>query len=125
VAGCGIDLVETDRMRRALERWGAALRERLFREEEQRYCESRPAPWRHYAGRFAVKEAVAKAFGTGIGADLGWLDILVLRNASTGEPSVTLRGAGGALAARRGIQTIFISLSHTHRMAVAQAILTR
>jgi holo-[acyl-carrier protein] synthase len=112
-------------MRLAIERWGAGLLNRVFRDEEQRYCDSRPSPWRHYAGRFAVKEAVAKAFGTGIGANLGWLDIHVLRNASTGEPAVELCGPGIRLAEERGVRTIFISLSHTHRYAVAQAIMTR
>lgn len=123
VRGTGIDLVENDRMREALDRWGAHFRDRVFLPSEQAYCESRPVPWRHYAGRFAVKEAVSKAFGTGVGKSLTWLDIEVCRDVETGAPSVALRGKAQALAERRGVSRILVSLAHTRDATVAQAIL--
>jgi holo-[acyl-carrier protein] synthase len=123
VRGTGIDLVENDRMREVLERWGAHFRDRVFLPSEQAYCESRAAPWRHYAGRFAVKEAVSKAFGTGVGASLSWLDMEVIRDAASGAPSVTLRGKGRTLADRQGVAHILVSMAHTHDATVAQALL--
>lgn len=122
VLGIGIDLVENERMREALERQGERFKERVFLESERAYCESRAAPWRHYAGRFAVKEAVSKAFGTGIGQHVGWLDIEVVLN-EVGAPSVQLGGAGRDLANEREVQAIHVSLSHTHHYTVAQALL--
>lgn len=122
VIGIGVDLVEIERMHSALERWGPRFQERIFGPEERRYCESRPAPWRHYAARFALKEAVGKAFGTGIGAEIGWLDIETVR-AKTGAPSVALSGRAAALAARRGVARVLASLAHGRAYAIAQAVL--
>ena len=122
VLGIGVDLTENDRMRTMLKRWDGQFKNRVFRPEEQRYCEACAQPWRHYAGRFAVKEAVSKAFGTGIGEALGWLDIEVVRGAA-GAPTVKLHDAGARLARRRGVRRILVSLSHTRHYAVAQALL--
>jgi holo-[acyl-carrier protein] synthase len=123
VAGAGIDLVEVARIRLCLEQWRERFTRRVFMEAECRYCESRPHPWMHYAVRFAVKEAVAKAFGTGIGPELGWQDIEVVADPVTWAPSVRFSPKGQALADRRGIARVLISLAHTHDYAVAQAIL--
>ena len=123
VLGTGIDLVETGRMQEVLGRWGQAFRNRVFLPEEQAYCDSLAAPWRHYAGRFAVKEAVSKAFGTGIGPAIGLLDMEVVRDAVSGAPSIRLRGRGIDLLAERGVERILVSLSHTRHYAVAQALL--
>jgi holo-[acyl-carrier protein] synthase len=123
VVGTGIDLVEVARIRQVLEQWRDRFTHRVFLEAERRYCESRPHPWMHYAVRFAVKEAVAKAFGTGISPELGWQDIKVVADPATRAPSVRFSPKGQALAARRGIARVLISLSHTHNYAVAQAIL--
>ena len=123
VRGAGIDLVENARMREALDRWGAHFRNRIFLPSEQAYCESRPTPWRHYAGRFAVKEAVSKAFGTGEGKSLSWLDVEVLRDTNSGAPSVALRGRGRTLADHRGVEQILVSLAHSRDATVAQALL--
>jgi len=122
VLGLGVDLTENARMRATLKRWDGQFKHRVFRPEEQRYCDACAQPWRHYAGRFAVKEAVSKAFGTGIGELLGWLDIEVLRS-SAGAPHVKLHNAGARLARRRGVRKILVSLSHTRHYAVAQALL--
>ncbi len=74
------------------------------------------------AVRFAAKEAVAKAFGTGIGAELGWLDIEV-GHAPSGAPLVRLLGKGAELAARRGVRSVLISLTHTTVTAAASVVL--
>ncbi len=121
--GTGVDLVENDRVRSLLERWGDRFRNRVFLPSEQAYCESKASPWLYYAGRFAVKESVSKAFGTGIGPSLGWLDIEVVRNSATGAPSVRLSPHGAELARARGVSRVLISLSHTHHFAVAHALL--
>ncbi|MBN1269204.1 MAG: holo-ACP synthase [Kiritimatiellae bacterium] len=123
VVGVGVDLVENARMRETLSQWGGRFKHRVFVEDEQAYCESKAEPWRHYAGRFAVKEAVSKAFGTGVGEHVGWLDIEVTRNHHTGAPSVRLTGKAGELAQRRGVRRILVSLSHTRDYAVAEALL--
>jgi holo-[acyl-carrier protein] synthase len=121
ISGLGIDLVEIERIERSLARHGAGFVQRVFTPLEISYCSAMQQPAAFYAARFAAKEAVAKALGTGIGAACGWLDIEVRRKAS-GEPFVVLHGAGQATAERLGISTILLSLSHTEHYAVAQAI---
>ncbi len=123
VAGIGIDLVENSRMKETLDRWGNLFTRRVFRKEECAYCDRKAEPWRHYAGRFAVKEAVSKAFGTGIGTHIGWLDIEVRRDKDTGAPSVRLSERAQTLAGSRGVRDIVVSLSHTRNYSVAQALL--
>jgi holo-[acyl-carrier protein] synthase len=123
VIGTGVDLVENDRIRHLLEKWGPRFKDRVFRPSEQAYCDDKASPWLYYAGRFAVKEAVSKAFGTGIGPSLGWLDIEVVRNPDSGAPSVELTPHGKVLAHQQGVDRVLISLSHTHHFAVAHALL--
>lgn len=123
VIGAGIDLVEVDRMRDVLRRWGSAFAERVFLPEERAYCEGQHDAAAHYAGRFAVKEAVSKAFGTGIGGRLGMLDIEVVRNPTSGAPTVRLSDRAQDLAHRMGAGRVIVSLSHTRHQAIAQALL--
>lgn len=123
ILGIGVDVVECTRVRGAVETWGDRFVGRVFRAEERAYCAGQAAPWRHYAGRFAVKEAVAKAFGTGIGDSLGWKDVEVSRDPATGAPSVALRGRGIRLARMRGVVRVLVSLAHGRDLAVAQAVL--
>jgi holo-[acyl-carrier protein] synthase len=125
VIGTGVDLVENERIRVLLEKWGDRFKARVFLPSEQAYCDGKAAPWLYYAGRFAVKEAVAKAFGTGIGPDLGWLDMEVVKDPDSGAPSISLSEHGRLLAGRQGVTRILISLSHTHNFAVAHALLTK
>ena len=124
VVGIGVDIVEISRMQESLREWGKRFKDRVFLPNEQQYCDSKGEPSRHYAGRFAVKEAVSKAFGTGIGEHISWLDIEVLRDETTGAPSVKLSEKASQLAANRGVGDILVSLSHSHTFAVAQALLT-
>ena len=123
VLGTGIDLVENERMKASLERWGRAFKNRVFLQREQQYCDSKAFPHHHYAARFAVKEAVSKAFGTGIGPRINWRDMEVVRHAETGAPSVRLSGKGAQLARKHRADTILISLSHTQHYAVASALI--
>ena len=85
ILGIGVDVVEIARIAASIERHGERFLARLFTEEERSYCSSSRFPERFFAGRFAAKEAISKALGTGIGADLGWLDMEV-RRLSSGAP---------------------------------------
>ena len=123
VIGIGIDLVENERMRKTLRRWRHSFKEKIFLPCERSYCDTRAEPWNHYAGRFAVKEAVSKAFGTGVSEHIGWLDIEVVRDRKTGAPSVRLSAKGSRLAKKRGVEQVLVSLAHTRHYAVAQALL--
>jgi holo-[acyl-carrier protein] synthase len=123
VIGTGVDLVENDRIRGLLDKWGPRFKRHVYLPAEQAYCDDKASPWLYYAGRFAVKEAVSKAFGTGIGPSLGWLDIEVIRNEESGAPSICLSPHGQALAAHQGVARVLISLSHTRHFAVAHALL--
>jgi holo-[acyl-carrier protein] synthase len=122
VVGIGVDLVEVARIEHSLERFGERFLHRVFTAGEIEYCQSMKFPARHFAARFAAKEAVSKAFGTGIGKAMGWKDIDVHRKPS-GEPFVVLEGGAKQLAAERGIPAVWISLSHTEHHAVATIVL--
>ena len=122
VIGIGVDIVETARIDRSLERFGDRFLHRVFTAGEIEYCQSMKYPARHFAARFAAKEAASKAFGTGIGKAMGWRDIDVHRHDS-GEPFVVLEGGAKELAASRNVSAVWISLSHTDQHAVATIVL--
>ena len=122
ILGSGIDLVEVDRIETARERHGERFLNRIFHPAETAYCLSNKSPGPFLAARFAAKEAISKAFGTGIGAQLGWHDTEIGRK-DTGEPYVILHGKGLELLARRGARCVHITLSHTAKHATAVAIL--
>lgn len=124
IAGIGVDVVETTRIDNSLDRFGERFLHRVFTDGEIAYCQSMKFPARHFAARFAAKEAVSKAFGTGIGRSMGWRDIDVHRHPS-GEPFVVLEGGAKQLAAERGILHVWISLSHTDHHAVATIVLEK
>ena len=123
IQGVGVDLVENDRIRETLARWGDRFTARVFQPAERRYCDDKADPAPHYAGRFAAKEAVAKALGCGIGAELGWLDMEIIRDPVTGAPAVEFAAAVRVRMQARGWQKVLISFSHTRSYAVAQAVL--
>jgi holo-[acyl-carrier protein] synthase len=122
ILGLGMDLVEVARIASSLERFGERFLTRILRPEEIAYCRSRAVAAPHVAARFAAKEAIAKAFGTGLGAQLGWLDLEVVRRPG-GAPGVALHGAGAALLAARGGRIVHLSLTHTRGHAAAVAVL--
>jgi len=121
IAGIGIDLIETSRIRETLDKFGDRFFRRVFTSKEVEYCSSMKFPDRHLAARFAAKEAVSKCFGTGIGKDLGWKDIEVTHD-ERGKPLIQLHGGGIGLARRLNIQKIHVSLSHTENYGCAMAV---
>jgi len=122
VIGIGVDVVETARIESSLRRFGSRFMNRVFLEEEIAYCESMKFPARHFAARFAAKEAVSKAFGTGIGKTMGWRDIQVRRK-PTGEPFAVLHGGALELSREKAATDVLISLSHTDHYSVANAVI--
>ncbi len=121
IFGIGIDVIEIERIEKSIEKFGDKFLDRIFTAEERAYCDAQKYPHVNYAARFAVKEAVAKAFGIGIGKDLAFLDIQVNRS-EAGAPFVTLRGAGKNFAKEHGIGQIQISLTHAKLYAAANAV---
>jgi len=119
ITGLGVDIVEIGRMKAALER-RPRLKERLFSAEEREYCDKRSRPEVHYALRFAAKEAVLKALGTGF-AGMRFTDVEVLRETS-GRPVPRLSGKAAQRAEELGIVEMHLSLSFTHTTAVASAV---
>lgn len=124
VLSLGLDLTRIDRMQEALDRRGQRFLNRVFTEREQAYCERRAVRRAtHYAGRFAVKEAVMKALGTGWRLGVRWVDIEVVR-APGQAPRVELHGRSAEIAAERGIGAILITITHDAGIAAAVAVAT-
>ena len=122
ILGIGIDIIEVERIQKSFEKFGERFLKRILHPNEINYCLSHRVPAPFLAARFAGKEAISKAFGTGVGAQLGWQDMEIGRKAS-GEPFVILHEAGQKLLETRGARTVLISLSHTQVHATAMAIL--
>src|SRR6201981_1161972 len=122
VLGIGVDLVECARIQHSLDRFGDKFLRRVFTAGEIEYSMSMKYPARHLAARFAGKEAVSKAFGTGIGKAMGWRNIDI-RKKESGEPFLVFSGPAEAFAAKRGVTSALISLSHTENYAVACVVL--
>jgi len=121
IFGIGIDVVEVERIASAIERHGEPFLAKLFTANERAYCETQKKSALHYAARFAAKEAVSKALGTGIGGQAGWLDLEVTRD-SAGAPKLVLLGSAAEFANQNGITDIQISLTHARDYAAANAI---
>jgi holo-[acyl-carrier protein] synthase len=113
----GVDLIEIARIRDALERYGESFKKRCFTEEERAYCDSKPNPAQHYAGRFAAKEAVGKALGSGV--YFTWKEIEVRGRP---KPGVYLSGRTAAWAAKVGAGRIELSMTHSRELAAAVAV---
>lgn len=121
IYGIGIDVIEVGRIEEAVAEFGERFLERIFTGAEREYCSGKKRPELHYAARWAAKEAVSKAFGTGIGAEVAWTDIEVLHG-KNGAPNLRLHGAGAAFAKREGIREVKISLTHAKCYAAANAV---
>jgi holo-[acyl-carrier protein] synthase len=117
---CGIDVVELARFRASYERWGERLLARVFTEREAARARGRPD---ELAARFAAKEAISKALGTGI-RGVGWREMEVLSNAR-GKPYVRLHGAAAARAAALGLNSWSVSLTHSDTVAIAMVVACR
>jgi holo-[acyl-carrier protein] synthase len=123
VIGIGTDIVECLRIAQMIERHGELFLTRVYTPREIEYCSSRKAATQHYAGRWAAKEAILKALGTGWSRGIRWLD-MEIRNDAAGKPSVALAGGARDLCERLGIGAMQISISHcrTHATALAVAL---
>lgn len=122
IVSLGIDVAEIERMQSAVERRGERILERLFTPGEREYCERRAARRIvHYAGRFAVKEAVMKVLGTGWAQGVRWIDIEVTRQPGA-APALVLHGASARIARERGIERVHIAITHDAGVAVAVAV---
>jgi holo-[acyl-carrier protein] synthase len=124
ILGTGIDIIEVARVQASHERFGERFLNRILHPDEIAYCLSHKIPGPFLAARFAAKEAISKAFGTGIGARLGWQDMEIRRRES-GEPFVVLHGKGKKLFQSRRAKRLLVSLSHTANYAAATAVLER
>jgi holo-[acyl-carrier protein] synthase len=122
ILGTGIDIIEVARIASSYEKFGERFVNRILLPDEITYCLSHKKPAPFLAARFAAKEAISKAFGTGIGTSLGWRDMEICRKDS-GEPFVILHGKGKILFETRGAKQLLISLSHTQNYAAATAVL--
>ncbi|MBR4944441.1 MAG: holo-ACP synthase [Peptococcaceae bacterium] len=120
ISGIGTDLVEIARIKQAIEK-NPHFTERVYTAQEIAYCQRKKNPWQSFAARFAAKEAVSKAFGTGIGP-VGLTEIEIL-NSSNGQPAVMLYGKAKELADSRHIQRVHVSLSHSEAYAMATVVL--
>ena len=122
VVGIGVDLVECARIQHSLDRFGEKFLRRVFTDGEIEYSMSMKFPARHLAARFAAKEAVSKAFGTGIGKAMGWRNIDI-RKKPSGEPFLVFTEGAEKLAKERGVTSALITLSHTDHHAMATVVL--
>ncbi|HZX48836.1 MAG TPA: holo-ACP synthase [Nitrospirota bacterium] len=122
IIGIGIDIVDISRIKEAEKRWGQRFLERVFTEGEIKYAMLNVSPHPRLAARFAVKEAMSKAIGTGITGGITWRDTEVISRDS-GRPEILLHGKLRKLAESMGVKGIHVSISHDGDHAVAQVVL--
>ncbi len=122
VVGIGIDQIEVDRIQESIDQHGLHFLSKIFTEEEQNYCRGMANPAPHYAARFAAKEAVSKAFGTGLGKEFGWLDSAVTHGLK-GQPIMNFSGKGTKLLQERGAKKALVSLTHLNSIASSVVLL--
>jgi holo-[acyl-carrier protein] synthase len=121
IEALGIDLIEIKRVKKVKEKWGRRFLERVYTPKELGYCLRKKYPEGSLAGRFAAKEAVMKALGTGLSSGVSWKDIEII-NDGKGKPEVLLYGKTKKLLGKR---KVLISISHTKEDAVAQAMIIK
>jgi holo-[acyl-carrier protein] synthase len=120
--GTGVDIAETERIERALERHGERFSRKIFTPTEIVYCEKFKNRAERYAARFAAKEATFKALGTGWARGVRWLDVEITHQPS-GKPELVLSGRAREVADQLGMTCAHVSISHANRYVVAQVIL--
>ena len=121
ILGIGTDIVECPRIGKMIEQHGELFLRRVYCEREIRYCQARKHAIEHFAGRWAAKEAILKAIGTGWSRGISWTDMEV-RNEPGGQPRVLICGGAKEEAVQRGIGDILISISHCRTYATAYAL---
>jgi len=123
IIGIGIDLVRISRLQAAEKRWGHRFMDRVFTPQEIAYAREHKFPHPHLAGQFAAKEAVLKAIGTGWAGGCRWKDIEVAHEPS-GAPRVILAGKVREITSQKGVERVFLSITHDHDYAIAQVLFT-
>jgi holo-[acyl-carrier protein] synthase len=121
IVGTGIDIVECLRIAQMIERHGELFITRVYTDAEIEYCTARKAATQHYSGRWAAKEAVLKALGTGWRRGISWRDIEI-RNDRKGAPMVNLRAGARDVMEKAGIRKLHVSISHCRSFAVAHVV---
>ncbi len=121
ILGIGTDIVECPRIGKMIEQHGELFLRRVYTDREIRYCQARKHAIEHFAGRWAAKEAILKALGTGWSRGIAWTDMEV-RNQTGGAPVVLIGGGAKEVALQRGIRNILISISHCRTYATAYAL---
>jgi len=124
IVGIGIDIVELDRVQKALERHSGRFASKLFTDVEREYSDRFKIPVQHYAVRFAAKEAFVKALGTGFSGGIGWKEIGVV-NEPSGQPRIEVTGRAWEKLEQLGATEIHVSLSHSRDHASAVVILEK
>jgi holo-[acyl-carrier protein] synthase len=122
IVGSGIDLAEIGRIQQTIERYGSRFLDRIYTAAEQAYCLRKRKSSESFAGRFAAKEAGAKALGTGISHGVNWLEIEVVREPG-GRPALKFHGRASQIAARLGVAHAALSITHTADLAMASVVL--
>lgn len=121
ILGIGTDIVRVDRLKRSIEQ-NEHFVDKIFTPLEIDYCDARASRFQSYAARFAAKEAVMKAIGTGWDGRINWIDIEVVRD-SLGKPSIICHRASLAFMEQHGVTSIHLSLTHEQEYAIAYVIL--
>lgn len=121
ILGIGTDIIEVPRIGKMIEQHGELFLKRVYTDREIRYCQGRKHAFEHFAGRWAAKEAILKAIGTGWTRGICWTD-MEIRRVGVGGPTVHVRGGARDAAVQRGIGDILISISHCRTYATATAI---
>lgn len=121
IYGIGVDLIEIDRIKQAIERNGQRFIDRVYTEGEQAYCAQRPS-YACYAARFTAKEAFLKAMGTGLRRGMSWRDIEVYTD-ELGKPHLRIHGYLQERCTTERLQRIHLSLSHSTAYAIAQVVI--
>ena len=123
IVGIGIDLVKNKRIEKAIERWEERFLKRIFTPQEQDYAKSYASQHLHFSGRFAVKEALLKALGTGLSSGIRWVEMEILNN-SRGKPEINVTGRVQALLKEQNVDAVHVSISHEEEYSIGQVILT-
>lgn len=122
IIGTGVDIVEISRIKNAAKKWQKDFLSKIFTDNELGYSNEKASSYQHLAARFAAKEAVLKALGSGLTSRMEWRDIEIW-NEKSGKPNVRLSGEVKQVSQSRGVRDIIISMSHTRTYAVASVIL--
>jgi holo-[acyl-carrier protein] synthase len=124
IIGTGVDIVEIARLRKAVERLKDRFIQRVFTTDEQQFCNQHRDPAPYYAARFAAKEAVFKALGTGWAKGVTWQDVEVFRQQQE-APTLILHGEAQRLSRLMGATKVHLSLSHSEQSAIAMVIMEK